>query len=270
MSVYCSTLDSDTAIGHGRIKKYSPKTMPSSSPMLLVEPLRKKFTVKSPAVVVPVGSDTPDKPLEHIGAESVYNSVCDTLVSDKLTFNQTRSERQASLPEKYKKSVDDNLTSSYGHGRKPVVSDMLTTPRSKRTVKTALSSDIYSITSSETLLFSEVTKTKSRLSSSLCNLSQIHAFPNSTLKTESDRHSDTDIIKIKVDEIDSSISELNWPVTVPMLPKFSSGLPFPVHSSARKSISPCRIKSSKSYGGYCKCFVTGIFSCLTIWVVTVW
>ncbi|XP_053386707.1 trichohyalin-like isoform X5 [Mercenaria mercenaria] len=235
---------SDTALkGSGRMKNnlrpVSRKTEISfpSNDILSVSSVGKKIVAKIP-VATTIRTNSV-KSLDLTDTESHVESVPVTLTSGLTVSNQSWLEHDSQAGNQTEIEPGPFALNKIKTAKK--------SSKSHRTTRTGLSSDIYRITSSETLPVSNLTKTKTRLSpntrlsSSLSNLSFNKSFDKWTSGTEFDRHSDTDVIKIKIDQADSSESEIGWPITVPVFPKFSV-------SHSHNSATPRRIKSSKSFG----------------------
>jgi hypothetical protein len=130
-----------------------------------------------------------------------------------------------------------------------------------KTAKSGLSSDIYRITSSESLPVSPVTLTKTHLASSLTDLTFIDSYDGqfslTNTDTQMDRHSDSDLIRIRVDHAESSESDLDLPITFPMFPNFLGAKPhffvnIPTNTYSRYSATSKRPTSYRSLGTYCK------------------
>lgn len=180
-----------------------------------------------------------------------------------VTRPESQTDTQSEIEDQ---SDDDHVTStsvgehSYPYGLTADFSFPKKSSKSHRTTKTGLSLDTYHISSSGTLPMSRYTHSKSRLSSSLTNLTQSRAFDAQTVRTESnyqmDRHSDTDII-IKVDQVDSLESQTNGPITIPVFPTFSVGQPQFASTgtslnSKLNSVTTWRLKSGNSVGSFRK------------------
>ena len=224
----------------------------SSGSNLSKTPVKLKSILKVP--VAPPINRKSEKSIDFTETESQAESLNMTLTSDNQSdiLSQTGDQSEIENQSDYDQVTGSllNYQDSFASYRKKTSKK---SSRSLRTTKSGWSSDMYRITSSETLPVSNYTKSKTRLSSSLSNLSFNPSFGQSTYHTDFDRHSDTDIIKIKVDHADSPESPINWPITIPSFPAFSVGSShFSAHSSAYKSATSRRVKSSKTSGSYSK------------------
>jgi hypothetical protein len=206
---------------------------------------------------VPTIQRKPEKSIDFTESDSHVESYNAAMVTDNQsdilsqTWDQSENGDQSDYDQVPGTGSLSNQHGSYSSKKKKTAKK---SSKSIRTTKSGLSSDIYRITSSDTLPVSNFTKSKTRLSSSLSNLSFNPSFGQTTYNTDFDRHSDTDLIKIKVDHVDSSESDIDWPITIPSFPKFSPGSShFLAHSSAYNSATPWRVKSSKTSGSNCTC-----------------